>query len=111
MKPVDPGETKRGQNLPPELTMGENQQNHRASPGPISDADADGHPRMDKMIDLNMQPHRMHEQASNNQVIVITSCTSNLLLIYFWHGSRLKANLLGEHFSDQIYLSTGDLAD
>ncbi|XP_062144003.1 B-box zinc finger protein 18-like isoform X2 [Alnus glutinosa] len=66
--PVDPGETRRGQTMPPKLTMGENQQNHRASPVPISDADADRHSKMDKMIDLNMKPHRMHEQASNNQV-------------------------------------------
>ncbi|KAE8010591.1 hypothetical protein FH972_006948 [Carpinus fangiana] len=79
--PVDPGETRRGQNMPPKLTMGENQQNHRASPIPISDADADadGHSKMDKMIDLNMQPHRMHEQASNNQFcleLLLVSCFS-----------------------------------
>ncbi|XP_041016595.1 B-box zinc finger protein 19-like isoform X1 [Juglans microcarpa x Juglans regia] len=67
MHPVGPGENRRGQNQPPKLTMGENQQNQRASSVPNSDANADGHSKMDKMIDLNIQPHRMHEQASNNQ--------------------------------------------
>ncbi|KAG2696376.1 hypothetical protein I3760_07G056400 [Carya illinoinensis] len=67
MQPVDPGENIRGQNQPPKLTMGENQQNQRASSIPNLDANADGHSKMDKMIDLNIQPHRMHEQTSNNQ--------------------------------------------
>lgn len=71
--------------MPPKLTMGENQQNHRASPVPISDADADadGHSKMDKMIDLNMQPHRMHEQASNNQVRMIIFSATYLFIHLF----------------------------
>lgn len=68
MYPVDPGENRRGQNQPSKLTMGENQQNQRASSVPNSDNDADGHSNMNKMIDLNIHPHRMHEQASNNRV-------------------------------------------
>ncbi|XP_042989892.1 B-box zinc finger protein 19-like isoform X1 [Carya illinoinensis] len=78
MQPVDPGENIRGQNQPPKLTMGENQQNQRASSIPNLDANADGHSKMDKMIDLNIQPHRMHEQTSNNQfrVFFILLCNS-----------------------------------
>lgn len=58
------------------MTIGENQQNHRASPIRISDANADGHVKMDtKLIDLNMKPHRMHEQASNKEVRVFSVFT------------------------------------
>ncbi|XP_041021129.1 B-box zinc finger protein 19-like isoform X1 [Juglans microcarpa x Juglans regia] len=47
LQPVDPAI----------LTVGDqNQQNHRASPVPISNASADGHLKMDKMIDLNANP-------------------------------------------------------
>ncbi|XVE87395.1 hypothetical protein DITRI_Ditri18aG0114100 [Diplodiscus trichospermus] len=64
---VDPGETRRGQNQPAKAKV---EPNHRVSPvqGADADANADGHLRTDsKMIDLNMKPHRIHEQASNNQ--------------------------------------------
>ncbi|KAE8672643.1 B-box zinc finger protein 18 [Hibiscus syriacus] len=45
----------------------ENQQNDKASLVQGINADADGHLEMDtEMIDLNMKPHRIHEQASNN---------------------------------------------
>lgn len=64
----DPSETRRGQNHLPKLTIGENQQNHRVSSVPVVEADADGHVRVDpKMIDLNMNPQRIHEQVPNNQ--------------------------------------------
>ncbi|XWS42144.1 hypothetical protein CRYUN_Cryun17cG0143200 [Craigia yunnanensis] len=67
-QPVDPSETRRGQNQPAKPTVGENQQNHQVSPLQGADANADGHLKMDcKMIDLNMKPHRIHGQASNNQ--------------------------------------------
>uniref|UniRef100_A0A5B7A319 Putative B-box type zinc finger family protein n=1 Tax=Davidia involucrata TaxID=16924 RepID=A0A5B7A319_DAVIN len=67
-QPIDPGESRKGQNQPPKLTNGENQKNHRVPHVPTSDAEADGHAKMDnKMIDLNMKPHRSHGQASNNQ--------------------------------------------
>ena len=66
---VDPRETRRGQNQPAKPTVGENQQNHKVSPVQGADANADGHLKIDsKMIDLNMKPHRIHGQASNNQV-------------------------------------------
>ncbi|KAK9284293.1 hypothetical protein L1049_023464 [Liquidambar formosana] len=59
LQPLDPGENRRGQNPPLKLTVGENQQNHRASPVPMLDANVDGHAKMDtKMIDLNMKPQR-----------------------------------------------------
>ncbi|RYQ79930.1 hypothetical protein Ahy_Scaffold1g106672 isoform A [Arachis hypogaea] len=49
--------------------MGEKQQNHRMPLLSTPDPDADGHAKMEtKMIDLNMKPNRIHEQASNNQV-------------------------------------------
>ena len=68
---MEPGETKRGPNSLPKLKMGEKQQNHRMALGPMPEPDADGHAKMEtKMIDLNMKPHRMHEQTSNNQVRV-----------------------------------------
>uniref|UniRef100_A0A803PFK9 B box-type domain-containing protein n=1 Tax=Cannabis sativa TaxID=3483 RepID=A0A803PFK9_CANSA len=47
------------------------QQNHnRVSPVRLQEANADGHThtkRDNKMIDLNMKPHKFHEQSSNNQ--------------------------------------------
>jgi hypothetical protein len=52
--------------------MVENQQSHRVSPVPVSDAKADGNAKMDKMIDLNLNPQRMHEHGSNNQVRLMT---------------------------------------
>ncbi|KAJ7953092.1 Zinc finger, B-box [Quillaja saponaria] len=66
---MGPADTKRGQFQLHKLKMGENQQNHRVSPLTNPEANAaDGHAKMDtKMIDLNMKPHRLHEQASNNQ--------------------------------------------
>ncbi|KAK8653058.1 hypothetical protein V6N13_127076 [Hibiscus sabdariffa] len=62
---VDLSENGRGQNQPAKPTIGENQQNHKASPAQVmgaKDLKTDT-----KMIDLNMKPHRMHGQASNNQ--------------------------------------------
>ncbi|XP_059623531.1 B-box zinc finger protein 18-like isoform X2 [Cornus florida] len=64
----DPGENRKGKNMPLTLTNGENQPNHTISPVRMSDVKADGHAKMDtKMIDLNMKPYRTYEQASNNQ--------------------------------------------
>lgn len=69
MQLMDRGESRRGQTQQPRMTSGEKQQNHKVSPVPISETDADGHAKRDnKMIDLNIQPYRMHGQASNNQV-------------------------------------------
>ena len=66
---MEPGETRRGQNPLPKLKMGEKQQNHRMPLVSTSEPDADGHAKMEtKLIDLNMKPNRIHEQASNNQV-------------------------------------------
>ncbi|KAF8410500.1 hypothetical protein HHK36_003030 [Tetracentron sinense] len=68
LQSLDPAETRREQNQPPKLITRENQQNHRVSPVPMLDPNTDGHGKMDtKMIDLNARPHRVHEQASNNQ--------------------------------------------
>jgi hypothetical protein len=67
-QPMDRGEARRGQIPPPRMSSGEKQQNHRVSPTPVSETNADGHGKRDnKMIDLNIKPHRMHGQASNNQ--------------------------------------------
>ncbi|KAJ6398365.1 hypothetical protein OIU77_019212 [Salix suchowensis] len=69
-----PGETGRGQNRPQKAPAGENRQNRQVSPVLKSITNSDGHDRVDKkMIDLNMKPHRIHEHASNNQVIVFSS--------------------------------------
>lgn len=66
---MDPGESRKGPNQPPKRTVEDNQQTHRVSPVPMSNAYSDEHAKMDnKMIDLNMKPQRIHEQASNNQV-------------------------------------------
>ena len=50
----------------------EKQQNHRASPSPVRVSEpnnTDGHAKRDtKLIDLNIKPHKLHEQSSNNQV-------------------------------------------
>ncbi|KAF3440774.1 hypothetical protein FNV43_RR19060 [Rhamnella rubrinervis] len=70
-QPMDRGEARREQIQHPKMSSGENQQNHRVSPVPVSDTNADGHGKRDnKMIDLNIKPHRMHGQASHNQVRV-----------------------------------------
>lgn len=61
--PLNPGGTKRGANPLPQMKLGEIQQNHRMVPS--SEADA---MRETKMIDLNMKPHKIDEQTSNNQV-------------------------------------------
>ncbi|KAJ8764442.1 hypothetical protein K2173_006182 [Erythroxylum novogranatense] len=64
LQPMDRGEPMKGQNDSSKLTIGENRKNHRASPIPMSDGNSDGVAKMDnKMIDLNMKPHRVHEQA------------------------------------------------
>ncbi|GMP98934.1 hypothetical protein CsSME_00046621 [Camellia sinensis var. sinensis] len=64
----DPTKNRRGENQQLKLTMGENQQNHRV-PESATNANADGHANTKtNMMDLNMQPHQIHEQASNNQV-------------------------------------------
>ncbi|XP_039054552.1 B-box zinc finger protein 18-like [Hibiscus syriacus] len=58
----DPSETQRCQNQAAKPASVENQQNDKTS------LHADGHLEMDtKMIDLNMKPHTIHEQAWNNQ--------------------------------------------
>ncbi|KAM7250308.1 hypothetical protein ACFE04_022191 [Oxalis oulophora] len=68
-QPVDPGEAMRGHNHLPKLAIGDNQQNHMASPGRLLDTNSDGHAKMEtEMFDLNMKPNRIHGQASNNQV-------------------------------------------
>ncbi|KAJ6774604.1 B-BOX ZINC FINGER PROTEIN 22 [Salix purpurea] len=73
-QPTYPGETGRGQNRPQKAPAGENRQNRQVSPVLKSITNSDGHDRVDKkMIDLNMKPHRIHEHASNNQVIVFSS--------------------------------------
>ncbi|KAL9327112.1 hypothetical protein ACSQ67_007757 [Phaseolus vulgaris] len=68
-QPLDPGETKRGQNALPKIKMGEKQQNYRMPLILTPEPNADEHAMMGtKMIDLNMKPQRIHEPTSNNQV-------------------------------------------
>lgn len=65
---MDPGETRKEQNQPPKATAGEKRQNRQVSPVPRSVNNSDGNGKVEKkMIDLNMKPQRIHEQASNNQ--------------------------------------------
>ncbi|KAG8478192.1 hypothetical protein CXB51_027976 [Gossypium anomalum] len=83
-QPLDPSETMRGQNHAVKRTVGENQQNDKASPVLRMDANADGHlEKGTKMIDLNMKPHRIHGQASNNQTAFIadTAKQKNLTVL------------------------------
>ncbi|CAL5331710.1 unnamed protein product [Camellia sinensis] len=64
----DPTENRRGENQQLGLMMEENQQNHRV-PKSATNANADGHANTKtNMMDLNMLPYQIHEQASNNQV-------------------------------------------
>ncbi|XWS42145.1 hypothetical protein CRYUN_Cryun17cG0143200 [Craigia yunnanensis] len=102
-QPVDPSETRRGQNQPAKPTVGENQQNHQVSPLQGADANADGHLKMDcKMIDLNMKPHRIHGQASNNQVR--TTFTINIAIYQAspFLSQHLKHMLL--FFQQMLYI-------
>ncbi|KAI8020505.1 hypothetical protein LOK49_LG04G02653 [Camellia lanceoleosa] len=63
----DPTENRRGENQQLKLMMGKNQQNHGV-PESATNANVNGHANMKtNMMDLNMQPHQIHEQASNNQ--------------------------------------------
>ncbi|XP_050216225.1 B-box zinc finger protein 19-like [Mercurialis annua] len=63
LEAMDQGEAKRGTIPPPRMTMGEN---HQQLPLPDSNSDH-GHGKMDnKLIDLNMKPHRVHDQAPND---------------------------------------------
>uniref|UniRef100_A0A2P2LLZ6 B-box zinc finger protein 19-like n=1 Tax=Rhizophora mucronata TaxID=61149 RepID=A0A2P2LLZ6_RHIMU len=67
-KPMDPCKNRKGQTESLRLTAGESRQNHQASPARMLDGNSDGHAKIDtKMIDLNMEPRRMHEHALNNQ--------------------------------------------
>ncbi|KAK9013056.1 hypothetical protein V6N11_041078 [Hibiscus sabdariffa] len=67
-KPGNIDETRRGPNQPAKQAVGENRQNHKASPVRGADANAVGHLKTDtQMIDLNRKPHRIHGQASYNQ--------------------------------------------
>ncbi|MBA0717270.1 hypothetical protein Golax_005104 [Gossypium laxum] len=85
-KPAHIDETRRGQNHPRKTPVGEKQQNHKVSPVHGADAAAAaaavGHLETDtKMIDLNMKPHRIHGQASNNQGLSWLELGSPLLFI------------------------------
>ena len=65
----------KGHNLPPphKVTVEDNQQNHHRL-SPVREANDDGHAESDtKMIDLNMKPQRVHGQAANNQVQMLSS--------------------------------------
>ncbi|KAL6224519.1 hypothetical protein ACLB2K_003374 [Fragaria x ananassa] len=84
--PIDQGETRRVQHQQPRMTIGDNYQNHRASPVHLADANDDGHVKMDnKLIDLNMKPNRMHGQASNKEVSMFS--LFGPIVAYIWkHG-------------------------
>ncbi|GAV75898.1 zf-B_box domain-containing protein [Cephalotus follicularis] len=102
-QPMDPGDTRRGLNQLPKLTTGENQQNHRVSPVQVPDGDADGHTKMDsKMIDLNMKPHRIHGQSSNNQLLAgsLEECrrVSGASSLHHWIRSHIKTSIASSPF-------------
>ncbi|XP_031271682.1 B-box zinc finger protein 19 isoform X1 [Pistacia vera] len=66
LQTFDPSKVRRDQTQPPKITARVNQQNHRASPAPMLDGDADGDGKVEnKLIDLNARPQR--GQTSNNQ--------------------------------------------
>lgn len=68
LQSLDQNKITRDQTQPFRITARENQQNHRGSPVPMLDGNADGDGKVDnKLIDLNARPNR--GQASNNQVL------------------------------------------
>ncbi|XP_031271683.1 B-box zinc finger protein 19 isoform X2 [Pistacia vera] len=72
LQTFDPSKVRRDQTQPPKITARVNQQNHRASPAPMLDGDADGDGKVEnKLIDLNARPQR--GQTSNNQGMDVLS--------------------------------------
>ncbi|TYJ04007.1 hypothetical protein E1A91_A12G064600v1 [Gossypium mustelinum] len=91
-KPAHIDETRRGQNHPPKTPVREKQQNHKVSPvhGADAAAAAVGHLETDtKMIDLNMKPHRIHGQASNNQ----EDGPNNQILMQVMYGKHYSCGI------------------
>ncbi|XP_038997795.1 B-box zinc finger protein 19-like [Hibiscus syriacus] len=82
---VDRSENGIGQNQPAKPTIGENQQNHKVSPAQVMGAKD---LKTDTKLDLNMKPHRMHEQASNNQVGTVVTIILNSKPGLFTGGVR-----------------------
>lgn len=70
-QPAERGEARRGQNQAlSKMVAEENQENHRVSPVWTAEANnADGHASMrdTKLIDLNINPYKLHDQSPNNQ--------------------------------------------
>lgn len=66
---IDSAENKREYTNSTKQIVQDEKQNLEASAVPNLYSIADGPAKMDTgMIDLNMKPHRLHDQASNNQV-------------------------------------------
>lgn len=81
-----PNDIGKGHNQPPppphKVTVEANQQTHHRLSS-IREANDDGHAETDsKMIDLNMKPQRVHEQAANNQVHLFLHSS------YCWYTQR-----------------------
>ena len=80
------------------LVVGDKHQNHKVPSIPISDGSTDGHAKVEtQMIDLNMKPNRLHGQASNNQVRLI-SLINNLYLFQFNLQYQCKGLFKSIHF-------------
>ncbi|GAY52857.1 hypothetical protein CUMW_145190 [Citrus unshiu] len=76
LQSLDQNKITRDQTQPFRITARENQQNHRGSPVPMLDGNADGDGKVDnKLIDLNARPNR--GQASNNQGMDVLSGTNH----------------------------------
>nr|UTI93944.1 BBX transcription factor [Toona sinensis] len=72
VQPIDPSKVMRNQAQQLKITARENQQNHRVSPVPMLDGNADGDGKVNnKLIDLNARPQR--GQGSTNQVFAYRS--------------------------------------
>ncbi|XP_022747708.1 B-box zinc finger protein 19-like [Durio zibethinus] len=78
LRPLHPNEVRKDQNQQPKLVARENQKNHRLSPVPVLDGNADGDGKVgNKLIDLNAKPRRMHGQASTNQEQAMDDSSGN----------------------------------
>ncbi|XP_052484791.1 B-box zinc finger protein 19 isoform X2 [Gossypium raimondii] len=68
LQPVDLNDVRKDQKWQPNFAGRENQQNHRLSLVPALDGNGDGDGKVgNKLIDLNTNPQRLHDQASTIQ--------------------------------------------
>ncbi|XP_038693353.1 B-box zinc finger protein 19-like [Tripterygium wilfordii] len=74
----DKTDGRKDKNMPTQLTMIENQQNHRGSPIPILENNFDGDGKVDNnLIDLNTRPQRIHGEPSTNQGVDVLNSNNH----------------------------------